>query len=93
MNINLRIISGIQSTHCALVILKLKLPVIISCVAICFLNKEQNLDITLLHHCDDELQQILLYGSRKFSSSVNNKVFLLTIEFLELTKRFDQFVF
>ena len=100
MNISFTIISGIQSTHCAVVILKLKLPVTISCVAICFLNKEQNslktsknLDNTLLSHRDDELLQILLYGSHKFSSSVNNKILSLTIEFLESTKRFDKPLF
>ena len=100
MNINFTIISGIQSTHCAVVIQKVKLSVTISCVVICFLSKEQNflknlknLDNTLLSHCDDELPQILLYGSHKFSSTVNNKILSLTIEFLELTKRFDKPLF
>ena len=97
MNINFTIISGIQSTHCVVVILKLKLPVTISSFAICFteqrtelLENLKNLDNTLLSHRDDELLQILLYGSHKFSSSVNNKILSLTIEFLESTKRFDK---
>ena len=53
----------------------------------------KNLDNILLSHCDDELPQILLYGSHKFSSSVNNKILSLTIEFLESTKRFDKPLF
>ena len=100
MNINFTIISGIQSTHCAVVILKLKLPVTISCVAnffseqrTKFLENLKNLDNTLLTHRDDELLQILLYGSHKFSSSVNNKILSLNIEFLESTKRFGKPLF
>ena len=86
MNINFTIISGIQLTHCAAVILKLKLPVTIFSVATCFLNKEQNplknlknLDNILLSHRDDELLQILLHGSHKFSFSVNIKILSLAI--------------
>ena len=54
------------------------------------LENLKNLDNTLLSHCDDE---ILLYGLHKFSSSVNNKIFSLTIEFLESTKCFDKPLF
>ena len=97
MNISFTIISRIESTHFAVLILKLKLPVTISCFAICFLNKEQNslktsknLNNTLLGHRDDELLQILLCGSHKFSSSVNNKILSLTSEFLESTKCFGK---
>ena len=100
MNINFTIISGIQSTHGAVVILKLKLPVTFFCVAICFLYKQtkllenlKNLDNTLLSHCDDELLQILLYGLHRFSSSVNNKILSITIEFLESIKGFDKPLF
>ena len=57
------------------------------------LENLKNLDNTLLSHCDDELLQILLYGSHKFSFSVNNKIFSLTIEFLESAKRFDKPLF
>ena len=57
------------------------------------LENLKNLDNTLLSHRDDELLQILLYGSHKFSSSVNNKILSLTIEFLESTKRFDKPLF
>ena len=57
------------------------------------LENVKNLDNTLLRHRDDELLQILLYGSHKFSSSVNNKILSLTIEFLESTKRFDKPLF
>ena len=57
------------------------------------LENIKNLDNTLLSHRDDELLQILLYGSHKFSSSVNNKILSLTIEFLESTKRFDKPLF
>ena len=53
----------------------------------------KNIDNTLLSHRDDELLQILLYGSHEFSSSVNNKILSLAIEFLESTKRFDNSVF
>ena len=57
------------------------------------LENFRNLDNTLLSHCDDELLQILLYGSHKFSSSVNNKILSLTIESLESAKRFDKPLF
>ena len=57
------------------------------------LENLKNLDNTLLSHRDDELLQILLYGSHKFSSSVNNKILSLTIGFLESTKRFDKLLF
>ena len=57
------------------------------------LENLKNLDNTLLSHSDDEILQILLYGAHKFSSSVNNKIFSLTIEFLESTKRFDKLYF
>ena len=57
------------------------------------LENFRNLDNTLLSHCDDEFLQILLYGSHKFSSSVNNKILSLTIEFLESAKRFDKPLF
>ena len=57
------------------------------------LENLKNLDNTLLSHRDDELLQILLYRSDKFSSSVNNKILSLTIEFLESTKRFDKHLF
>ena len=53
----------------------------------------KNLDNTLLRHCDDELLQILLYASHKFSTYVNSKILSLTIEFLESTKRFDKPLF
>ena len=52
----------------------------------------KNLDNTVSHH-DDELLQILLYASHKFSSSVKNKILSPTTEFLELTKRFDKPLF
>ena len=42
----------------------------------------KNLDRILLNHCDDVLLHILLYGSHKLSSSVNNKTWSLNIEFL-----------
>ena len=54
------------------------------------LENLKNLDNALLSHCDDELLQILLYGSHKFSFSVNNKILSLTIKFLESAKRFDK---
>ena len=54
------------------------------------LENLKNLDNTLLSHCDDELLQILLYGSHKFRFSVNNKILSLTIEFLESTKCFHK---
>ena len=56
------------------------------------LENLENLDNTLLSR-HGELLQILLYGSHKFSSSVNNKILSLTIEFLESTKRFDKPLF
>ena len=102
MNIYFTLISGIQSTHCDVVIMKLKLPVTMSWVLSCHLLSEErtkllenfkNLDNTLLSHRDDEILQILLYGSHKFSSSVNNKIFLLAIEFPESTKIFWQTLF
>ena len=59
-----------------------------------FLENLKNLDNNLLSHCSDgELLQILLHGPHKFSSSVNNKILLLTIEFLESTKCFDKPLF
>ena len=57
------------------------------------LENLKNLDNTLLSPRDDELLQILLNGSHIFSSSVNNKIMSLTIEFLESTKRFDKPLF
>ena len=57
------------------------------------LENLKNFDNTLLSRCDDELLQILLYGSHKFSSSVNDKILSLTIEFLQLTKHFDKPLF
>ena len=57
------------------------------------LENLQKLDNTLLSHCDDELLQNLLYGLHKFSFSVKNKILSPTIEFLELTKRFDKPLF
>ena len=57
------------------------------------LENLKNLDNILLSHCDDERLRILLCGSHKFSSSVNNKILSLTIEFLESTKRFDKPLF
>ena len=57
------------------------------------LENLKNLDNNLLNHCNDELLQILLYGLHKFSSSLNNKILSLTIEFLESTKRFDKPLF
>ena len=91
--------SGIQSTHCAVVITETETTS--HYLLRCHLFSEQrtkllenlkNLDNTL-SHCDDELLQILLYGSHKFSFSVNNKILPLTIEFLESTKRFDKPLF
>ena len=57
-----------------------------------FLENLKNVDNTLVSHRDDELLQILLYGSHKFSSSVNNKMLSVTIDFLE-SKRFDKPLF
>ena len=100
MNISFTIISGIQSTHCAVVMLKLKTTshYLLRCHFFSeqrtnLLENLKNLDNTLLSHRDDELLQILLYGSHKFSSSANNEILSLTIEFLESTKRFDKPLF
>ena len=57
------------------------------------LENLKNLGNALLSHRDDELLQVLLYGSHKLSSSVNNKVLSLTIEFLKSTRRFDKPLF
>ena len=47
------------------------------------LENLKNLDNSLLSHRDDELLHILLYGSHKLSSSINNKILSLTIENLQ----------
>ena len=57
------------------------------------IENSKNLHNTLLSHCDDELLQILLHGSHKFTSSVNNKTLYLTIEFLDSIKRFGKSLF
>ena len=36
----------------------------------------------IMQHCDDDLVNILLYGSSKYSFSMNNKILALTIKFL-----------
>ena len=45
------------------------------------LENLKNLDNTLLNHCDDELLQIFVYGSHKFSSSINNKILSQLLSF------------
>ena len=100
MSINFAIISRILLNHSAFAMPKLKLPVTISCVALCFPKKRtklleslRNLDNTLLNHCDDDILNILLYGSSKYSFFTNNKILSLTVEFLVPTKRFDKPLF
>ena len=69
---------------------KLELPVTISCVALYFLNKEQNLeslrnlDNTLLNHCDDNVVNILLYGSSKYSFLLVTRYCHLLLSFYNL---------
>ena len=48
---------------------------------------------TLLNHCDDDIVNIFLYGSSKYSFSTNNKILSLIVEFLESTKHFDKRLF
>ena len=52
-----------------------------------------NLDNTLLNHCDDDIVNMLLYGSSKCSFSTNNKILSFTVQFLESTKRFNKGIF
>ena len=52
-----------------------------------------NLDNTLLNNCDDDLLNILLYGSSTYSFSTNNKIMSLTVEVIESTKCFDKPLF
>ena len=57
------------------------------------LESHSNLDNTLLNHCDDDIVNILLYGSSRYSFSTNNKILSLTAEFSESTKRFHKPLF
>ena len=52
-----------------------------------------NLDKTLLNHCDDDLVNILLNGSSKYSFAANYKMLSLSVEFSESAKRFDKLLF
>ena len=76
---------------------ELKLLVTTFCVAFCLPNKEHNsleslnnLDDKLLNHCDDDIVNVLVYGSSKYSFSTNNKILSVTVEFLESMKRFEK---
>ena len=60
---------------------------------LCCCNTETETTSHYLLRChlfSEQRTKLLLYGSHKFSSSVNNKILSLTIEFLESTKRFDK---
>ena len=57
------------------------------------LENLKNLDNTLLSHHDDEILQILLYGSHKFSSSENNKIFFTNYWVSRIDKTFWQILF
>ena len=57
------------------------------------LESLSNLDNTLLNHCDDDIVNILLYGSSTYGFPTNNKILSLTVDFLESTKRFDKPLF
>ena len=69
---------------------KLELPVTISCVALYFLKKEQNLeslrnlDNTLLNRCDDNVVNILLYGSSKYRFLLITRYCHLLLSFYNL---------
>ena len=52
-----------------------------------------NLDKTWINRCDDNIANILSYGSFKYSFSTNNKILTLTVEVLESKKRFDKPLF
>lgn len=55
-----------------------------------FIGNLRNLDNTLLNQCDDDLVNILLYESSKYSFSTSNKIMSLTIECLESVKHFGK---
>ena len=100
MNMNFAIIFRILSIDYAFVTPKLKPPVIISYVALCFLKKEWNsLKASIISKiiyeiiAIDDIVNISLYGSSKYSFSTNNKILSFTVEFLESTKRFDKPLF
>ena len=57
------------------------------------LESHSNLDNTLLNHCDDNIVNILLYGSSKYNFYPNNKILLPTAEFLKSTEGFDKPLF
>ena len=57
------------------------------------LESLHNLENNLWNHCDDDIVNISLYGSSKYSFSTNNKILSFTVEFLESTKRFDKPLF
>ena len=54
------------------------------------LENHRNLDNTLLSHCYDDLVNILLYGSSKFSFCTNNKIMSLTAKFFRIYETFWQ---
>ena len=57
------------------------------------LESLNNLEDALLNHCDDDIVNIVLYGSSRYTFSTNNKILSLTVEFFESTKRFDKPLF
>ena len=57
------------------------------------LESLSNLDDALLNHCNNDIANILLYGSSKYRSSTNNKMLPFIVELLESTKRFDKPLF
>ena len=52
-----------------------------------------DLDNTFLNHFDDDLLNIFLYGSSKYSFSTNNKKLSLTVEFLATNHSFNNVYF
>ena len=52
-----------------------------------------SLGSTLLNQCDDDLVNILLYGSSKSSFSTNNKILSLTVQIWESAKSFEKVFF
>ena len=43
---------------------------------------KEHISMLIIQHCDDDLVNILLYESSKYSLSANNKVLALTDKFL-----------
>ena len=53
----------------------------------------RELNQSLKNFSDEELVNVLLYGSEKFTFSTNTKIQRHAIKFLKATERFDSFLF